>query len=139
MKTFAISITFLLVSILSFGQDKTGATITVTIDHIKTNEGHVLLGLHTVDTFMKGKGIQNVKSDITEGKMVATFTNVQPGTYAILALHDTNDNQQMDFGANGMPTESYGMSNNPMSFGPPEFSEAKFEVGTEDMEINIRF
>ena len=139
MKTFAIAITFLLISVLSFCQEKKGVTITVTIENIKTNDGHVLLGLHTSDTFMKGKSIQDVKSTIKDGKIMATFTNVQPGTYAILALHDANDNQQMDFGDGGMPLEAYGMSNNPMSFGPPQFSDAKFEVGTEAIDINIRF
>ena len=56
-----------------------------------------------------------------------------------MALHDENDNNAMDFEDNGMPKESYGMSNNPMSYGPPQFATAKFEVASEDLEMNIRF
>ncbi|MEZ4792528.1 MAG: DUF2141 domain-containing protein, partial [Gelidibacter sp.] len=108
MKTIAFTIVFTLLSVLGFSQDTKGITITVTIDDIKNDTGHVLLGLHTVDTFMKGKGIQSAKSEIKDGKITATFINVEPGTYAILALHDANDNGQMDFQANGMPSESYG-------------------------------
>lgn len=99
----------------------------------------MLLGLHTANTFMKAKDIQGIKSEIKDGKITATFTNVPSGTYAIMALHDANNNERMDFDPNGMPTESYGMSNNPMSYGPPQFSEAKFEVANTDLEISIRF
>ena len=137
MKTIAFTIAFTLLTLFGFCQDTKGITITVTVDNIKNDTGHLLLGLHTVDTFMKGKGIQSVKSEIKDGKVTATFTNVAPGTYAIMVLHDVNDNSQMDYEANGMPSESYGMSNNPMSFGPPEFSDAKFEVVDKDVEINI--
>ncbi|MEO6347179.1 MAG: DUF2141 domain-containing protein, partial [Aquaticitalea sp.] len=128
MKTIAFTIALTLVSILGFSQVTKGITITVKVDNIKNDTGHLLLGLHTADTFMKEKGIQRAKSEVKDGKITATFTNVEPGTYAIMALHDANDNSQMDFETNGMPSESYGMSNNPVSFGPPEFSAAKFEV-----------
>lgn len=139
MKTFALIIALTFVSTFGFGQDDKGITITVTIDNVASDTGHVLLGLHNNDTFMKGKGIQSAKSEIKDGKITTTFTNVLPGTYAIMALHDANDNEQMDFQDNGMPKESYGMSNNVMSFGPPQFSDAKFEVADKDLDINIRF
>ena len=45
----------------------------------------------------------------------------------------------MDYQEGGMPKESYGMSGNDMSFGPPNFEMAKFEVNGEDLEFNIRF
>jgi len=113
--------------------------ITVTIENITNNNGSVLLSLHTKDTFMKGPGVKNVKSKITDGKVTVTFEDVAPGTYAIMALHDENENNAMDFDDNGMPKESYGMSNNPMSYGPPQFAYAKFEMNSKDLEMDIRF
>lgn len=133
---FTIAFTF--ISILGFSQETKGTTITVTIDQIKNNKGHILLGLHTTDTFMKADAIQKAKSEIKDGKIVAIFIDVQPGTYAIMALHDENDNEQMDFEPNGMPKETYAISNNPTSFGPPQFSEAKFDVTDENLELNIQ-
>ena len=56
-----------------------------------------------------------------------------------MVLHDENDNQRMDFEDNGMPKESYGMSNNPRSFGPPIFDDAKFDVDKDDVKLSIRF
>lgn len=115
-----------------------GQNITVTIKNIKNNKGSVLLGLHTENTFMKGAGVKNLTSKIENGQVTVTFTNVEAGTYAIMVMHDENDNKRMDF-ENGMPLESYGMSNNPMSYGPPKYSDAKFEVTDKDLEFNIRF
>lgn len=115
-----------------------GQNITVTIKNIKNNKGSVLLGLHTEDTFMKGAGVKNLTSKIENGQVTVTFTNVEAGTYAIMVMHDENDNKRMDF-ENGMPLESYGTSNNPMSYGPPQYSDAKFEVKDKDLEFNIIF
>lgn len=140
MKTLSTLVIALFLGInFSVAQESEGKTITVTINNINNNNGHVLLSLHTESTFMKGAGIQNSKNKIVDGKITATFKNVVPGTYAIMALHDANDNNTMDFEANGMPKEDYGMSNNPMSYGPPQFAQAKFNVTKEDLEMTIKF
>ncbi|NVN18638.1 DUF2141 domain-containing protein [Muricauda sp. HICW] len=139
MKTVTLALSLFLVSIVGLAQEKTGVDITITIDNITNNEGKVLAGLHTEDTFMKGPGVQNLQSEIKEGKVILTFANVAPGNYAILALHDANDNNRMDYQSNGMPKESYGMSGNDMTMGPPSFNSAKFTVGEEDMAFTIRF
>lgn len=137
MKTLFLTATLILSS-FAFSQDN-GATITVTIDNVKNNNGKVSFALHTKDTFMKARGIMETETKTFEdNKVTVTFKNVTPGEYAILALHDENENNRMDFNENGMPKESYGMSNNPVLFGPPQFSEAKFEV-KDNMTLNIRF
>ncbi|UII79055.1 DUF2141 domain-containing protein [Flagellimonas sp. CMM7] len=139
MKTVTLTLTFLLVSFLSNAQETTDVNIKVAINNITSNEGKVMVSLHTADTFMKGPGIQNLESTIENGAVSLTFENVPQGTYAIMALHDVNENSRMDFEENGMPKESYGMSGNDMSYGPPNFSAAKFETKGEDLEFEIRF
>ena len=138
MKTLTLIIALVLSVNFSNAQEhENGKTITVTIENIANNNGKVVLGLHTEDTFMKGQGIASAESKIVDGKITVTFENVEAGTYAIMALHDENENKRMDFQDNGMPKESYGMSNNPMSFGPPEYSAAKFELKNEDLDFKI--
>lgn len=139
MKTVTLALSLFLVSIVGLAQEKTGVDITVTIDNITNDEGKVLAGLHKEETFMKGQGVQNLQSEIKEGKVTLTFTNVLPGNYAIMAMHDANENNRMDYQSNGMPKESYGMSGNDMTMGPPSFNNAKFTVGEEDLEFTIRF
>lgn len=114
-------------------------TITVTIDNVKNDIGNVVLSLHTAETFMKSSGIQSAESKISDGKITVTFKDLTPGTYAIMAIHDENENNVMDFDASGMPNESYGMSNNPLSYGPPTFADAKFDLKEENLSLAIRF
>ena len=140
MKTLALILSLVLTTTLSHSQDNIETySITVKVDNALSDNGSMLIGLHNEDTFMKGKGLQNSKSEIVDGIVTVTFENVAPGNYAIMVLHDENDNSKMDFDATGRPSESYGMSNNPMLFGPPTFTDAKFELLSEDKEINIRF
>lgn len=139
MKNSILTLALILTTILSYAQDEKGITLTVTVENAKNDNGNMLVSLHSNETFMKGKGIDNLESKIVDGKSTITFENVKPGEYAIMVLHDENENNTMDFEPNGMPKESYGMSNNPRSFGPPAYGDAKFLVANEDMDISIRF
>jgi len=133
--TFALALT----TVFGFSQEVEGVNITVTIDNVTSDKGKVLMSLHTSETFMKGNGIKDAETEIKDGKVTITFENVLPGEYAILAMHDANDNKRMDFQENGMPTESFGISNNVMAMGPPQYDDAKFKVENKNLEIKIRF
>ncbi|MEH1008879.1 DUF2141 domain-containing protein [Winogradskyella sp. ECml5-4] len=138
MKNLLLTFALALTTLFSFSQDSK-TSITVTIDNVTSDKGTVKLSLHTVDTFMKGKGLMSAQSKIKDGKITVTFENVNPGDYAIIAFHDENENSKMDFRENGMPLESYGMSNNSMAFGPPNYNDAKFTVADKNLDLNIRF
>ncbi|WP_338731233.1 DUF2141 domain-containing protein [Mangrovimonas cancribranchiae] len=140
MKHLAIVVMLTLLPFITKAQDSTNTyTVDVKIANILNQKGHILIGLHNQDTFMKAKGIQNAKLKVKGDTVVATFPNLKAGTYAIMVLHDENDNNRMDFDPSGMPIESYGMSNNPMLFGPPTFNDAKFEVTNNNLDLTIRF
>ncbi|WP_400078178.1 DUF2141 domain-containing protein [Winogradskyella sp. R77965] len=140
MRNLILTIALVLTSVFSFSQEEEkGITITVTIDNVKNDTGKVLMSLHSSETFMKGLGVLDAETEIKDGKVTITFENVQPGEYAIMAMHDENDNKRMDFRENGMPLESYGTSNNVMAFGPPQYDDAKFTVEDKDLELEIRF
>ena len=134
MKALALTLSLFVISFISFAQEAEGITITVTVDNVLNDNGKVMAGLHTADNFMKAEGIKVAESKISEGKVTLTFENVLPGSYAIMAMHDENENNQMDYQSNGMPKESYGMSGNDMSFGPPTFTDAQFEVADKDLD-----
>jgi len=139
MKTLALILGLLITGLFANAQETEGVTITVTIENVLNDNGKILAALHTSETFMKGQGIDNYEVDAKKGSTTFTFENIVPGTYAISTLHDENGNQRMDFEDSGMPKESYGMSGNGMSMGPPSFEGAKFEVTNEDLEFRIRF
>jgi uncharacterized protein (DUF2141 family) len=140
MKTLALILSLALTTTLSLAQDNVETySITVKVENALNDDGHMLISLHTEDTFMKGKGIQSTKSDIVDGVTTVTFKDVTPGNYAIMVLHDANDNGKIDFDTSGRPSEAFGLSNNPMLFGPPTYEVAKIDLVNEDMNINIRF
>lgn len=141
MKTILLAITLTLTSFLLTAQSKTetvseGTTITVTVP-IKSTTGKVIFGLHNETTFMK-EALVGLTGDIKDGMASVTFTDVTPGTYGIVVLHDKNDNKRMDFEPTGMPKEAFGASNNVMTMGPPQWNDAKFEVTDTPIEMEIR-
>ncbi|MCX7547251.1 DUF2141 domain-containing protein [Xanthomarina sp. F1114] len=139
MKTLALFFSIILTTTFVQAQDSLEThSITIKIDNAVNDNGSMLIGLHTENTFMKGKGPDNKKSKIVDGKVQVTFENITPGTYAVMVFHDENDNGKMDFDINGMPLESYGMSNNPMLYGPPRFTDAKFNLENKDLELDVR-
>ena len=113
-------------------------TITATVVNVTSNDGKVGFALYNKANFMK-KPLQAKNTKIIEGKSTVTFENLPGGEYAIICYHDKNDNNRMDFEPNGMPKEDYGTSNNVMSFGPPQFNDAKFLLTTKNISLDIRF
>ncbi|MCA0132302.1 DUF2141 domain-containing protein [Winogradskyella alexanderae] len=138
MKKLFLTFVLGLTTLFSYSQVE-GITITITVDNLTSDKGIAAFALHTKETFMRGEGVMNTESTIEAGKVVVTFKNVQPGEYAIIGLHDVNENGRMDYRENGMPLEGFGTSNNVMSFGPPQYDDAKFKVENEDLELYIRF
>ncbi len=141
MKTFLLTITLALTSLFLNAQSSTeeatteGTSITVKVT-LNGTGGYVLFSLHNESTFKK-EPLEKASSEIINRKATVTFNNVKPGTYGIMVVHDKNDNKRMDFEPNGMPIEAYGMSNNPMSYGPPQWNDAKFEVLSTPLNIEI--
>lgn len=113
-------------------------TITVTVENATSDVGKIEYALYDEDSFMK-KPIQAKQATIENGKSVIVFESVPMGEYAITCYHDKNSNGRMDFLSNGMPAEDYGASNNNMSFGPPQYNDAKFLVTYKNVSLKIRF
>lgn len=138
MKTIGLILGLVFSSLVATAQDSEGVTITVVIENVLSDEGIVIGAVHTEQTFMKGPGVANQQVDARKGEVTLTFENVQKGSYALMLLHDANNNQRMDFEANGMPKENYATSGE-TTFGPPSFAGSKFNVADEDLEFRIRF
>jgi len=58
-----------------------------------------------------------------------------PGDYAVSLIHDENGNGKLDTNFLGIPKEGVGFSKNPkISFGPPSYVSAKFDVAADTSE-----
>ena len=113
-------------------------TITAKVINATSDAGKVEFALYNKTNF-RMKPLQGAKSKIVNGKSVVVFENIEAGEYAIICYHDKNNNDKMDFEANGMPLEDYGASNNIMNFGPPKFEDAKFSIIDKNVSLEIKF
>ena len=139
MKTLGIILTLVFTKLVATAQEIKGVNITVTIENVLSDEGKIIGALHSTETFMKSPGILNESIDASKGEVTLTFSGVTPGTFALMILHDSNNNNRMDFETNGMPKESYATSGSLELYGPPTFNAAKIEIAEEDLELRIRF
>jgi uncharacterized protein (DUF2141 family) len=86
----------------------------------------------------EGDGSYQVTMRAADGRAF-DFENVVPGTYAIALLHDENENDRVDRFLSMIPREGFGFSRDaPVSFGPPDFEDAAFDVGVADVNQTIR-
>jgi uncharacterized protein (DUF2141 family) len=133
----------LLISSMIFAQTATnkseeGISVTVSAVNALSDEGTVKFAFYDEENFMK-QPIYAKSASVENGKSTVVFENVPQGNYAIICFHDENENNSMDFDENRMPIESYGLSNNKMNFGPPEFESSKFEVNSNALILEIKF
>ena len=104
----------------------------VTVEGIRSPRGTVLIGLYdspasfakAVEGSAEGGGFL-VDPDRFGAvalranaamRSTVVFSNLGPGRYAAIALHDENGNGKLDKNFLGIPTEPYGFSNNVQGF-----------------------
>ena len=134
-----ILVCFLLAGIVMQAQ-QSNSTLTIEFEGIKKAKGtKVYVALyHSEDSFLK-KPLKGNVTEVKEGKAKSTFTDLEPGIYAVSAFYDKNANGKMDTNFLGIPKEPTAMSNNAKArFGPPKYKDAKFEL-KEDKTITISF
>ena len=123
-----------------FSQQLLAADLTIAVENIQHDEGEIHIALFTEsDNFPEASDrSQGVILPVNQGMVSATFTDLDPGDYAIALFHDQNDNQVLDTNFFGIPNEPYGFSRNSTSIGAPNFSEAKISLSTDNINLVIQ-
>jgi len=139
MNTLAKILVFLLINqtVLN-AQDLKGQNITVNIENLDSNTGHIYIALYNTETSFLSEGYKSNISTIKNNSCTVIFKDVPKGIYAISFFHDENENKKMDTNFLGIPSEDYGCSNNATGFmGPPKWDDAKFVVKNESLTQTI--
>ena len=107
--------------------------LTLTIAGARSTDGVVAICL-----WSDGKNFPDCgKSRTAERRSVAAsaldrpivFKGLKPGTFAVSALHDENDNGRLDTNLLGIPKEGIAVSNDAMpKFSAPRFAETSFPL-----------
>ena len=102
--------------------------------------GTVEISLFKNDEFyLKQPYLQNSGPLREDGTFNALFNELAEGEYAVVVVHDANDNQKLDTGFLGFGGESYAYSQNVQPwFGRPDFEDIAVTVsGSTQIEISL--
>ena len=108
------------------------AELAVSIDGLRNAKGAIMLCLtkRTQQAFLTcGEDPARVTRIVAapEAKRIE-FTELAPGEYSLLVIHDENRNGRLDK-TFGMPREGFGFSCNPaIRMGPPHYADVRFAV-----------
>jgi len=84
------------------------------------------------------KRIAGVSLRAVAGSQTVVFADLSPGLYAVIVVHDENDDGRFNKAILGVPLEPYGISNNPRTLvSPPDFAQAAVRIGEGDETIRI--
>lgn len=119
----------------------TAARLDVTVTNVRSGDGNVTITLYgdDPDDFLaKGTKIVRHRVPAVEGETVDCLALPGPGTYAIAIYHDEDGDRDFDRNLIGLPTEGYGVSNNPkLGFLLPDFEDVKFAVEEGENALSI--
>lgn len=105
------------------------ADLAITVANVANAQGKVLVAVCTPETFLGPNCPYTAAEPARPGSVTVVVHKVPPGTYAVQAFHDENQNLELDRNFLGLPKEGIGFSNDaPMRFGPPRYTDATLAV-----------
>ncbi|MBX7200441.1 MAG: DUF2141 domain-containing protein [Rhodospirillaceae bacterium] len=117
-------------------------SVLITVQNVKEGKGLITADMHdnNPERWLKGgQHLVRVRVSAVKGETKVCVPVAEPGTYAIAIYHDKNANRHFDKNFLGLPSEPYGISNNPpINFGPPSLEESAFKVEGKLVPITIR-
>jgi uncharacterized protein (DUF2141 family) len=140
MKYLAISLTVIL---LSASKQQSNGTLTINSGNFNNNNGKAILFLFRKNDKIPLNPFKAIVTEIKDKKAFFEIQNLAFDEYAIMLLHDENNNGEIDHSM-GFPSEQLGYSNNwKLGFftGVPIFSKLKFQfTATHEVQnINITY
>jgi uncharacterized protein (DUF2141 family) len=107
---------------------------------LRNRKGQLIFGVFkSADGFPKdgSKAVVWQIRDV-DGETMTFTASLPPGAYGASVLHDENRSGDMDLGLGGIPTEGYGVTNNPKPlFRAATFQEATFTLPPEGGAMTI--
>ena len=130
---------FFLSALLAATAGAQAAELTVVLQDVRAQTGLIKVALVDSQAGWDGKAapVQATGAPPSGEQATFVFKDLKPGTYAVLITHDENGNGQLDTNMMGMPVEGYGFSNNPRVMRKPTWDETRFEVGADNLAINV--
>ncbi|MDP4025547.1 DUF2141 domain-containing protein [Methylobacterium sp. NEAU 140] len=113
------------------------AAVEVEVDGIEPGGGPVRVALCR-DGLTDAACDRGEEAQAAGGTARLVFREVAPGTYAVAAYQDGNDNGRLDRTPLGLPTEPYGFSGEAGRRARPDFARAAFAVREPGTGVRVR-
>lgn len=116
--------------------------VTVRVENLRSTQGGVLVAICSREAFLAMNCGHRERAQARAGAAEVTFADVPPGVYAVQAIHDENDNGEIDLSLFGLPKEGMAFSRDaPMRRGPPRFADAAVAIGGggEGITLTMRY
>jgi uncharacterized protein (DUF2141 family) len=117
------------------GDNPQRVSLTIKVKNLKKTKGQLLVAIFNAPDGFPGTAEKSYRSmivEIKDNQVEIDVTGLRPGTYAVSIVHDENSNGKVDTNVFGIPTESFGFSNDAKGLlGPPKFDQARFEVSQD--------
>jgi uncharacterized protein (DUF2141 family) len=124
--------------LLSAASGAPAATIEVRVSNVAGGKGTVNVAVCDKERFLK-QCAYSASVPAQPGETVVLVEGVPPGTWAVLAYQDENENKVLDRNVIGIPKENYGFSRDAKgTFGPPSFEAAAIQVSGDSAVAAIR-
>lgn len=112
--------------------------VVVHVEDLRNADGSVMVAVCAADDFLSARCRHRGRAKARLGAADVMVEGVPPGRYAVQAIHDENDNSELDRNLIGMPREGMGFSRDaPMRMGPPRFSDAAVEIGESGGSVTL--
>jgi uncharacterized protein (DUF2141 family) len=115
------------------------AAIRVVVSDLSPMAGTVEISLfNSAQSYLKEPYLQEAGVPDENGTVEVSFPDLREGEYAVVVVHDANDNGKLDKGFFGLGGESYGYSNGAQGWlGQPSFEKVKVTVTAPETRIEI--
>ncbi|MEM7376457.1 MAG: DUF2141 domain-containing protein [Pseudomonadota bacterium] len=114
------------------------ADLTITLDPVADSDGTVMLALYSSASSFRETLHAAQQAPAIAGTMQFTFSNLAPGDYAVMVMHDRNGNGELDTNLLGLPREPWGASlQGKRVFGPPGWEDTRFTVPADGYALSI--
>lgn len=114
------------------------ATVEVHVTGVEAGKGKINVAVCDQAHFLK-QCVYSASVPARTSEQSIPITGIPPGTYAVMAYQDENENGELDRNLIGIPSENYGFSRDARGkFGPPSFEDAAIAVHDEPTVANVR-
>ena len=137
MKTILTIIAALAVIVTASAQtSEETKKVEVIIKNVSSEKGSMKIAVYDSEDKWLKKPKYAKSAVIVNNQAKVVFEIKKTGTYAVSCYHDENGNDKLDTNLFGIPKETIGASNNARGqYGPPKWSEAKFELNKNVKQI----